>query len=228
MTQLSASIDVIERPAPALEPAPEESYPGERVLSKVGQMTRLLHDSLRELGYDKTIEGVTAQMPDARDRMSYISSMTQKAAERALTATEIARPIQTGLSDDAIRLDERWRDLFEKKLSLQQFRELVADTRQFLTEVPARAAATNAQLTEIMMAQDFQDLTGQVIKRVTTVTHDLELQLLQLLVDNVPASPRGDANSSELMNGPVVKTEGRSDIVTDQQQVDDLLESLGF
>ncbi len=79
-----------------------------------------------------------------------------------------------------------------------------------------------------MMAQDFQDLTGQVIKRVTTVTHDLELQLLQLLVDNVPAGPRGEENSSELMNGPVVKTEGRSDIVTDQQQVDDLLESLGF
>ena len=228
MTQLSASIDVIERPAPVLESAPDESYPGERVLSKVGQMTRLLHDSLRELGYDKTIERVTAQMPDARDRMSYIASMTQKAAERALTATEIARPIQTELSDDAIRLDERWRDLFEKKLAQQQFRELVADTRQFLTQVPARAAATNAQLTEIMMAQDFQDLTGQVIKRVTTVTHDLELQLLQLLVDNVPAGARGDANSSGLMNGPVVKTEGRSDIVADQQQVDDLLESLGF
>ena len=228
MTQLSASIDVIERPVPAVEVAPDESYPGERVLSRVGQMTRLLHDSLRELGYDKAIEEVTAQMPDTRDRMSYIASMTEKAAERALTATEIARPIQTELSGDARRLDGRWQELFDRKLSLGQFRELVADTRRFLTEVPARAEATNAQLTEIMMAQDFQDLTGQVIKRVTTVTHDLERQLVQLLVDNVPAGPRGDVNSSELMNGPVVKIEGRSDIVTDQQQVDDLLDSLGF
>jgi len=211
----------------ANEPS-EEAYPGERLLSKVGQMTRSLHDSLRELGYDKALENAVAQIPDARDRMSYIASMTEKAAERALTATEIARPIQDGLSNDANGLEGRWQELFDKKLSLEQFRQLVADTRRFLTEVPSRAKATNAQLMEIMMAQDFQDLTGQVIKRVTAVTHDLESQLVQLLVDNVPPQHRPAANSSGLLNGPVIKADGRSDVVTDQKQVDDFLESLGF
>jgi chemotaxis protein CheZ len=207
--------------------AAAEAYPGEAVLSKVGHLTRLLHDSLRELGYDKVLEKAASQIPDARDRMSYVADMTQKAAERALTAIEIAKPVQDGLASDAVSLDARWQALFDRKLSIEQFRDLVRDTRGFLGQVPARTEATNTQLLEIMMAQDFQDLTGQVIKRVTEVTHDLEAQLVQLLVDHVPPEARGE-HPPGLMNGPVVKPEGRSDVVTSQQQVDDLLESLGF
>ena len=228
MTRHAATIDAGGQPVASAQAASEEAYPGERLLSKVGQMTRSLHDSLRELGYDKVLEKATAQIPDARERMSYIASMTEKAAERALTATEIARPIQDRLSSAAAGLDGRWQALFDKKLSLEQFRQLVADTRRFLAEVPSRAEETNAQLMEIMMAQDFQDLTGQVIKRVTEVTHDLEGQLVKLLVDNVPAGHRTDVHAIGLVNGPVIKTDGRSDVVTDQKQVDDLLESLGF
>ncbi|HVY08448.1 MAG TPA: protein phosphatase CheZ [Burkholderiales bacterium] len=215
-------------PGAAAQIASEEAYPGERLLSKVGQMTRTLHDSLRELGYDKAIEKAAAQIPDARDRMSYIASMTEKAAERSLTATEIARPIQDALAADAAALDARWQSLFERKLTLEQFRDLVGDTRSYLAQVPQRTGATNAQLTEIMMAQDFQDLTGQVIKRVTAVTNDLESQLVQLLVENVPPEHRQDVQNSGLMNGPVIRSDGRADVVTDQKQVDDLLESLGF
>ena len=228
MTQPSATIDAVKPHLQSAQAPSEEAYPGERLLSRVGQMTRSLHDSLRELGYDKVLEKAAAQIPDARDRMSYIARMTEKAAERVLTATEIARPIQDGIAGDAASLDARWQALFDKKLSLEQFRQLVADTRRFLTQVPSRAEATNAQLMEIMMAQDFQDLTGQVIKRVTALTHDLESQLVQLLVDNVPSGYRAEANSSCLINGPVIKADGGSDVVTDQKQVDDLLESLGF
>ena len=215
-------------PAPGAAPAGEETYPGERVLAKVGQLTRALHDNLRELGYDKVLEKTAAQIPDARDRMAYVADMTERAAERALTAIEIAKPVQDQLAADATGLDSRWQQLFDRKLSMEQFRQLVDDTRGFLTTVPERTQATNTQLMEIMMAQDFQDLTGQVIKRVTAVTNDLEAQLVQLLVDNVPAGQRPEAPSSGLVNGPVIKTEGRSDVVTSQKQVDDLLESLGF
>jgi chemotaxis protein CheZ len=214
-------------PDPA-QSVPGEAYPGERVLSKVGQLTRMLHDSLRELGYDKVLEQAAAQIPDARDRMSYIASMTEKAAERALTATEIARPIQDQLADDATSLGSRWQRLFDRQLSIEEFKRLVSDTRSFLSDVPMRADATNSQLLEIMMAQDFQDLTGQVIKRVTEVTNKLESQLIQLLVENVPPEHRPEPGSPGLVNGPVINADGRTDVVTSQQQVDDLLESLGF
>jgi chemotaxis protein CheZ len=228
MTHASAMLETVEPQLPPAQASSGETYPGERLISKVGQLTRSLHDNLRELGYDKVLEKAAGQIPDARDRMSYIASMTEKAAERALTATEIARPIQHGISKDAFSLDGRWQALFDKKLSLEEFKLLVADTRRFLTDVPIRAEATNVQLTEIMMAQDFQDLTGQVIKRVTALTHDLEIQLVQLLLENVPAGHRADVTDFGLLNGPVIKGDGRTDVVADQKQVDDLLDSLGF
>jgi chemotaxis protein CheZ len=96
-----------------------------------------------------------------------------------------------------------------------------------LQEVPLNTKATNAQLMDIVMAQDFQDLTGQVIKRLSDTVQQLENQLVSLLIATLPEDKKKDVDNS-LLNGPVVNAEGRGDIVTSQTQVDDLLESLGF
>ncbi len=117
--------------------------------------------------------------------------------------------------------------LFEKKLDVQQFKDLVTQTHAYLHETPKQTKATNAYLTEIMMAQDFQDLTGQVIKKIIEVTQNMEQQLLALLLENAPASVKAELNAG-LLNGPVINAQGRTDVVTSQDQVDDLLESLGF
>jgi len=94
--------------------------------------------------------------------------------------------------------------------------------------VPTQTEATSAQLMEIMMAQDFQDLTGQVIKRITDMVQGMEGQLLKLLVENAPAERRVAAESRGLLNGPVTGADLHGDVVTSQSQVDELLESLGF
>lgn len=203
------------------------SCPAEKMLGRIGQMTRTLHENLRELGYDKVLEQAAAAIPDARDRLAYVATMTEQAAQRALNAIEVAQPIQEQLASRAAALGTNWGDLLERKLTLDQFRTLVDDTRGFLAEVPERTAATNAQLLEIMMAQDFQDLTGQVIKKITDIIQTLEQELLELLLENIPAERRSDLPSN-LLNGPVVNPQGRSDVVKSQQQVDELLGSLGF
>lgn len=77
------------------------------------------------------------------------------------------------------------------------------------------------------MAQDFQDLTGQVIKKVTELGHSLESQLVQLLIEFSPHDAARDTDNG-LLNGPQVNPAGKADVVADQEQVDDLLESLGF
>ena len=100
-------------------------------------------------------------------------------------------------------------------------------THAFLVDVPKQTKVTNAYLMEIMMAQDFQDLTGQVIKKIVDVTQQMEKQLLELLVENPPSTANPDAYAG-LLNGPVINAAGRTDVVTSQDQVDDLLESLGF
>ncbi|MBY4948522.1 protein phosphatase CheZ [Cupriavidus respiraculi] len=199
----------------------------EQIIQRIGNLTRMLRDNMRELGLDKEIERAAQAIPDARDRLGYIAAMTEKAAERTLTAVELAQPIQSNLEKHAEALDKRWDEWFAKPVELGDARELVLDTRAFLTDVPSQARATGSHLLEIMMAQDFQDLTGQVIKKMMDMIHTLEQELLQVLLDNVPAERRTEAPGT-LMNGPQVNPEGKPDVVSDQSQVDDLLASLGF
>ena len=196
--------------------------------SQIGHLTRKLHDSLRELGFDKTLEkAVHSSIPDARDRLAYIATLTEQAAERALNATEAAKPYQEQLESGANDLAGQWDRLFNNEMNVEDFKSLAAKTRDYLKEVPKSTQATNSQLMEIMMAQDFQDLTGQVIKKIVDMAQQMEQQLVSLLLESTPSEKRQELSNS-LVNGPVINPEGRNDIVTDQAQVDDLLESLGF
>lgn len=199
----------------------------DKVINQIGHMARTLHDALCELGLNKEIEKAASSIPDARDRLNYVAMMTQKAAERVLNATEAAQPQVEKIEIEARRLSGQWQMMFDKKLDMEQFKSLVTQTNAYLNEVPKQTKATNAYLMEIMMAQDFQDLTGQVIKKIIDVTANMEKQLLSLLVENAPDSVKAELSTS-LLNGPVVNANGRTDVVTSQDQVDDLLESLGF
>ena len=195
------------------------------VISHIGQLTRKLHNTLHRLGYDKNLEKTLSAIPDTKDRLSYIANVTEKAAQRVLTAVEIAKPIQEELATNAEHLSKRWQNLFDKKLNIEEFKELVSNTRSYLVQLPQHTKATSAQLLEIMMAQDFQDLTGQVIKKVTELAKEIETELLEVLVAHSQISTHP---STDLLDGPVIKAAGRSDIVVNQDQVDELLESLGF
>ncbi len=204
----------------------ESTVGSERVFNRLGQLTRSLHDSLRELGFDKNIESMASTIPDARERLSYVATMTEQAAERVLNATDAAQPIANNLESEARQLATSWQKLFDRELDVEQFKTLATRTRAYLIEAPKQAKAINSYLMEIMMAQDFQDLTGQVIKKIVDVTQQMEQQLVALLVENAPPSAKID--SAGLLNGPVINPHNRTDVVTSQDQVDDLLESLGF
>jgi chemotaxis protein CheZ len=166
-------------------------------------------------------------MPNARDRLAYVATLTEQAATRALNAIEAAQPIQDKLEKESERLSGEWNKLFEQKLSVDEFKALVDTTRAYLGDVPKQTRSTNGHLLEIMMAQDFQDLTGQVIKKITELAQNMEQQLVNLLVDMVPADKRSEIDTG-LLNGPVVNAATSGDVVTSQDQVDDLLGSLGF
>jgi len=146
-------------------PLNAESEPA-KVINQVGQMARKLHDTLRELGLNKEIEKAASTIPDARDRLNYVATLTQQAAERVLNATEAAQPVAEKIGDVSHQLAQQWDLLFQKKLDVQQFKDLVTQTHAFLRETPKQTKEVNAYLVDIMMAQDFQDLTGQVIKTV--------------------------------------------------------------
>lgn len=214
---------------PLLTDGPGHAWPTqEAVFNRVGHMARALHDTLGQLGYDGLIEKTVSALPDAKDRLAYVANLTEQAACRVLNATDIASPLVDEIENGAQALGQRWDKLFANELNVDDFKQLAAETRAFLKdELPAKTRGTHAQLTEIMMAQDFQDLTGQVIKKVVVLAQELESGLMNVLLEVVPDTKKTDEVAS-LMNGPVINSEGRTDVVVNQKQVDDLLDSLGF
>lgn len=193
--------------------------------NELGHVVRQLHETFRELGCDESLQKVAGDLPETKDRLHYIVALTEQAANRALNAVETAMPVQERLASDARRLSDAWRSAATDKEREALHREV----QDFLDNIPSQTQVIGSQLTEILMAQDFQDLTGQVIKKVMDMASDLEQQLVNILLLGRPAeTASASAREDSLLNGPVVKKEGRTDIVSNQQDVDDLLDGLGF
>jgi chemotaxis protein CheZ len=228
----NASQPVVSSVAPSVEIAAEDesAWDGqESVYKRIGKMARELHDALHELGYDKLLENAVSAVPDARDRLAYIANITEQAACRVLNATDVAQPIVEKIQADSDGFSRRWEAAFSNQLSVAEFKKLAEDSRDyFKSGLPKLTSDTNAQLLEIMMAQDFQDLTGQVIKKIVGLAESLENGLMKVLVEIMPESCKKSEEVSSLLNGPVITVEGKTDIVVSQQQVDDLLDTLGF
>jgi len=197
------------------------------VLSRVGHMTRSLHESLRGLGLDKVIEKAAHEIPNVKDRLNYVAMLSEQAAQRVLNATDAAGPLQDKIEENGESLKKEWQAALQRPFSEEQFHEIAGRTQQYLDETCSASVDTRKYLMEIMMAQDFQDLTGQVIKKITELAQTLEQQLVQLLIDFAPSEMKRDAGAG-LLNGPQINQAGNPEVVSDQEQVDDLLDSLGF
>ncbi|MDN2715669.1 protein phosphatase CheZ [Janthinobacterium sp. SUN120] len=211
-----------DAPGEAADPVDQSDKP---MFERLGGIVRLLHDSLRELGYDKALTEASSQIVDAQDRLEYVATLTEQAANKVLNTLDEGMPAQDVLSKKAKDMDGRWTALFDGKLSLEEFKALAGDSRQFAQAVAEATEAEKARLLEIMMAQDFQDITGQLIKKVVNITKTVENELAQLLRDNAPAEVREKLAQKPvpLMQGPSVPS-----VALDQDNVDDLLADLGF
>ena len=191
----------------------------DELLSRVGQIARTLHDNLRALGLDKVIQNAARDIPDVRERLNYVVSMTEQAAQRVLNATDMTIPLQEQI---IAQCGTALRECDTAECRAVPGHEKITLALQ---QINANADISKQQLIDIMMAQDFQDLTGQVIRRITELAHNLETQLVQLLLDYAPVELRKE--TSGLLNGPQINPHAE-DVVSDQGQVDDLLSSLGF
>ena len=190
------------------------------VFHQLGIITRQLHDTLTQLGVMPKLQMAADGLPDARSRLNYIASKTSDAANKVLNSVDQAKADHAHISSETRRIAQAIvKDPVKAVAS--------GAVMNFVGDVEAATARIDAHLTEIMLAQDFHDLTGQVVAKVVTLATELEDSLVKLLVQAAPPEQAQKVEAA-VLQGPVVNPEGRTDVVKDQAEVDDLLASLGF
>jgi chemotaxis protein CheZ len=190
------------------------------VFHQLGLITRQLHDTLTQLGVMPKLQMAADGLPDARSRLNYIATKTSDAANKVLNSVDQAKADHAHISAETRRIAQAIvKDPVKAVAS--------GSVMNFVGDVEAATARIDRHLTDIMLAQDFHDLTGQVVAKVVSLAAELEDSLVKLLVQAAPAEQAHKVESA-ILNGPVVNPQGRADVVANQGEVDDLLASLGF
>jgi chemotaxis protein CheZ len=202
-----------------------------QLFKEVGKLTRQLHDTMTNFAADSKIASITEyDIPDAKERLKYVISMTEQAANQTLTVVETILPVSEQLNAQANQLAEKWERFLGREMPFGEFKELSGElTQHFKASTEALADMQNG-LTEILLAQGFQDITGQIIRKVIDLVQDLEESLVCLIRVTGGKSTSAQAFNEMDMPGPVVPgvDDKLGDVANNQDDVDDLLSSLGF
>jgi chemotaxis protein CheZ len=197
----------------------------------VGRLTRQLHDTMSNFTVDPRIASLTVnEIPDAKERLRYVISMTEQAANQTLNAVESMLPISDDLNDQVSTLSEKWGRFLDREMPYDEFKSMSQEIALHFKEAKVSLDQVKTGLNDILMAQGFQDITGQVIRRVIDLVQELESGMVEVIkISGAKHSPARNKVEPELP-GPVVPgvDDKKNDVVNDQDDVDDLLSSLGF
>ncbi|MAI38449.1 MULTISPECIES: protein phosphatase CheZ [Alteromonas] len=208
------------------------------LFAEVGKLTRQLHDALNNFQIDDRIKNLaTDDIPDAQSRLTYVIEETEKAANTTMDAVEASMPIAELLASRIDSVMPEWKKLMTRQIEVGEFKVLCKDLDELLEDGASQSAKLTQLLTEVLMAQGYQDLTGQVIRRVIDLVKEVEESLVNMLTmfgerdgseQTKPLSPEADKAEGVKAEGPIIDAETRDDVVSGQDDVDDLLSSLGF
>ncbi|MGM0482048.1 MAG: protein phosphatase CheZ [Pseudomonadota bacterium] len=206
----------------------------DKLFTSVGQLTRDLHDALQDFQLDPRIVQLTEdELPDAQNRLHYVIQKTEDAANRTMDAVEACLPMADDMHQKIDAVMPQWHKLMDNDIELAEFKRLCHGVDDVLKVCGQNMPQIHGLMTEVLMAQDYQDITGQVIRRVITLVQDVEknlLEMLKLFGDQLKeqANQQQAAADKGKAEGPVIDADKRDDVVSGQDDVDDLLSSLGF
>ncbi|KAF7787074.1 MULTISPECIES: protein phosphatase CheZ [Pseudoalteromonas] len=213
------------------------------LFAEVGKLTRQLHESLKNFELDTRLSDLTTEaIPDAKQRLNYVMEMTESAANKTMDAVEASLPLAQELADELSEIKPTWDRLMSRDIQLGEFKSLCHDLDSFMQSSKGRTDELQNLMTNVLMAQDYQDLTGQVIRRVIELVREVEDSLIHLLTvfgsadesQQTAAQPQAQTKAPAVTDelsgpeGPILDAESRDDVVSGQDEVDDLLSSLGF
>ena len=205
---------------------------------EIGRLTRALHEAIKNLNVESV--GAGSEIHSATDKLAYVIEMTDKSANRTMDLADAGMPLAGAINERALDIHGRWKKFLNKELRPDEFRLLTRDIDDFLGQSAEQSRQLQSHLSEIVLAQDFQDLTGQVIQRVARLVRDVELRLVNLVVmagtiNSITGFSPADLPEAETVEevdaiapeGPQINPDCDG-VVASQDDVDDLLSSLGF
>jgi chemotaxis protein CheZ len=209
---------------------------------EVGKLTRALHEAIVNFDIDTSAVGIEgeggSQMVNARERLDYVINLTQKSADKTMDMVEDGMPLAANIGVSARALKADWQRLLRREIAADDYAELYQRMDVFLDDAAIGASRLEENFNNILMAQDFQDLSGQVIKKVISLVQDVESRLVDLMrmagrVETLTGmvhvnEPIDKAAKADVLEGPQIKPSERVDVASNQDDVDDLLSSLGF
>lgn len=220
----------------------------ETLYFEVGRLTRALHNALRdfhlEIGLhdNAEVKHDLSEMADARSRLNYVISMTEDAANQTMDRVDEAAPMVQTLVDESEAIHKDWQSFLNQGAGQSSGSQaLFARVEQLLQRISGDGQSIHTRLTDILMAQGYQDLSGQVIKRVIELVSDVERSLVRLVklasnveevagIKSVGVDHKTDRDEKHRIRaeGPQINQQNNQDVVSGQDDVDDLLSSLGF
>lgn len=203
-----------------------------QLFKEVGRLTRQLHDTMASFAVDSRIAAMTEkEIPDAKERLQYVITMTEQAANQTLTAVEALLPVSERLNEQVSELAGKWGRFLDREMPYQEFKAMSREITSHFSESKESLQAMQAGLNEILMAQGFQDITGQIIRRVIDLVQDLEASMVDVIrITGGKPKLAGEGNKEQELPGPVVPgiDDKAGDVAGSQDEVDDLLSSMGF
>ena len=203
-----------------------ESY----IFREIGKLTRELHDALGYCRDEKRLAELTRnEIPNARDRLNYVIKKTEESAHKTLDIIDNLVPISEELAHESNMMRADWQRFKRREMKVEEFRELSAELEVFLGTACSHAEKIKSDLKDVMVAQDYQDITGQIIWKVINLVQEVEDKLVGV-IRNASADTGKVSNRLKTVaaEGPQINTHDEPDIMSGQDDVDELLSSLGF
>lgn len=198
---------------------------------ELGKLTREVHESLNAFSDDqRVVELAEEEIPDAKERLNFILTKTDNAAHRTMEGAETVMRELEGFNGHANSIQKRWEKFRTRELSKAEFLALSDDMDSFFSSINAKSDKVKTQMTDIMMAQDYQDLTGQMIKQIIAMVQEIEEKMVRLVaISGASIKDKTHAHKDgSMIHGPQLPTANKREVATNQDEVDDLLASLGF
>lgn len=213
--------------------------------SLVQRRERTLFNDLRKLTGDlqsaldrfsvdsRLVDLAEKEVPDARQRLDHVLKLTDEAAHRTMDLVEQSGPLAERTAREAGEIAELWKKFRSRTIQVDEFRSMIDRLDAFLEASRVDMDQVRGNLSEVLMAQGYQDLSGQIIRGVMKLVSELETALVDLVRlsrtgPHAVAAPAAPSDGMHRGFGPAVPGIDNGPAVSGQQDVDSLLAGLGM